>query len=536
MVNMTRRSAIALGTGAVAVAGLGVAGGLHLKVKSVDNTPVPVETKSFLIDYVRESVGLVSPAAAVGMSIADTPVIGHMRAKVLVSDEDWQSIDELWANSGHVCWQSDCYIPVYGVDSLAVACVAPQKAFGKPGCELRSATVTEDNDLGHVIEGTQFDYENGLLIIPRKLFDENKAGWQVQLLTIVNNPAEFTCEVSYDIRVGSQLIFSGVVFARPIDGCVVIPLDCVDSVAKDGIAVGVDGIEQLYLVDGVAVRLDTEKCSISLPFDAMLVDGLHVYIKENSSIIKPAFAIESADMLMWPFGKIDLVDGLTAGHQFEYTGKYIFPNNWVHDIYSLYGGFYSQLYQYLYGYWGKYGEWSGGAERNVMGTAGMTWGQVKDLVYDGPNPTDEHMSELRQMSPSDPQQAWTVYYGQFMLVPGADDTSGYTFMDKAYWSSILKDYHELAGHPRGSVPAFCLHTNAEVSAQDWDVWQESLIYANILDVKATSANNGYIVLGLNTKEYQRNPNTTDRQGAGLILKIPYERPTGFLKVKKEFSQ
>ena len=377
-----------------------------------------------------------------------------------------------------------------------------------------------------------------MLVIPRDVWDgAPEEGLQVQALMCVDDPIALTVDVGVSVMSGSDVVASDVLTVPACCDRVEYDLGSFDVSSAADVVCMVDGMDGVWLADGVLFAFDGDTKTLSMAFEPLLVDGIMVFVHEDKSgLVREALGVELDAMQVYPYGSLAWRHDLVEGLRFTYKGRFKFPNTYGIGLGDdRLPGHYAYLAarNVLYGWFSMaQNEYEGVMEYYMQPIdSSLTWNDIKSKVMDGPYTSDSDFIENRHSD--DGTYMCNAYFGQMMTLPGAEGTSDFTFADEDWFSSLAQS--DIVGNDSlgaGYIPSFCMHV-AQASVYDWDQWIDCTIDVTVLAVHM-DGDSGYAVMSFTTREGERN-NVGLVQATGVILKIRLERTSGFLRMQKEVN-
>lgn len=538
----SRRSAIGIGCGAAALAvGAGLLSMFNKRSPfgepdTGDNTGSgEADSKDIVYDGVLPYMAAaLSPQVAMASDIHDTESLVHVQ--IVIADaskmSDSDTVDSLWRKYNHqpdaFFGMQDIYVPMYdaGLSDYYVALAWKEGMFG--GVMPKDVTFARDHDMAEMITGCEFDFESGLVRIPRSLVD----GYSYENVHDTSCPvrAQFLLPVSLDnlpeVRTHYSLVDAkGTVLAEDIIvGDVWDTELCIEYALPEsegyGFDITLDGTEEVAHVPSISAFYDFDSSLIVVPMAPACTPGVVIRILnyEAPSVVSAALSVvmprkaygrtDADTMIKYGYGRISHDPQLQAGFYFSYRGRFRYPSlAQVQEAINTYynrPGIGSSTYSYYKEYYITYVsgdpaiyEWE-----SADATGFTNWESVSDVVY---------RTELGGIWDNGRQIA--RYYGELFTMLGADGTYQYTFKDRDYFSSLKGPYE-------GIVPCGCMHQEQANLGSPYGQFIDTEIKVRVLKVN-TDVSNPYIIMAFATVEIQHDTYYPDHwsQGGSAIYKL-----------------
>ena len=535
----TRRTALGLGFGAAALA---IGAGLFSHFGKDEPEDKPDTVYEGVLPYMAS---MLAPHVANASEIKDSDLMLHVQivladASVMSADD---TIDSLWQRYNHspdaFFGMQDIYVPIYdaGISDSYVALAWKEGMFG--GVMPKDVTFARDHDMAEMISDCVFDFESGIVQIPKYLVDD----YSYENAHDASCPvrAQFLLPISLDdlpevkthytiVDTNGVSLADGVVVGDvwDTDLCIEYALPEADSYSFE---ITLDGTEEVAHVPSASTLYVPDMLSIIVPMAPACVSGVVIRILdyESPSVVSSALSMviprraygENADtMVKYGYGKIKYDPQLQEGFNFTYSGKFRYATSdqipGARDIYNR-SGIGSSLYAYYKAYLIVYESGETFTEWETSDATGSNWNSISGDVYH--SKLERWYDGSRMIAP---------YYGELFTLLGADATSDYTFKNRDYFSSLKGPYD-------GIVPCGCMHQEQGNLGSAFGTFIDTTIKVRVLKV-SLNANNPYIILAFATTEIQHDTVLPERwsQGGAAIYKFELEAP-GYSKVVKKSS-
>ena len=536
---VTRRGALALGLGVAATA---VGAGLVSWLSGPGSDKGDEVVWEGVLPYMASAL---SPHVANASEIADANLLLHVQVVLadadFVSDDD--TIDSLWLKNNRspeaFFGMHDIYVPVYdaGLGDDYVALAWKEGMFG--GVMPKDVTFARDNDMAEMVSGCEFDFDSGLVRIPKSLvegYSYETAHAQLcpvraQFLLPVSfaSPPEVSTHYTVVDRSGAKLAegtLKGDVWDTDL---------CIECALPDGtdyeFDVILDGVEEVAHVPSVATRYFADMSLIVVPMAPACVPGVTIRVTNydapspvaaaiSAFVPRKAYGISAAAMARYGYGIIRDDPQLADGFNFTYKGVFRYANqDQLAEARGVYDrpGIGSSAYSYYREYTLRYDDGSTYVEWESSDATGSNWDAISGEVY-----------HIETTSQHDGGRAIARYYGELFSLLGGSATSEYTFKDREYFAS-------LRGPWDGIVPCGCMHQDQGNLGSPYGEFVNTTIKVRVLKVNRDPAD-PYVIMAFATTEIQHDTLAPEKwsQGGSAIYKFGLEL-LGHAKVQKGAS-